>query len=120
MLYTIFRCVCLFVGYTADATVAQLVEQLIRNQQAAGSSPASSSKNTAMQRCNFVMQIAVFFCILFVHTRKTAVETVIRFLPLSDCHLSMQTLFFVILFMKFTTFSCNYMTTVEKYARILS
>jgi hypothetical protein len=41
--------------------VAQLVEQLIRNQQAAGSSPASSSKNTAMQRCNFVMQIAVFF-----------------------------------------------------------
>ena len=93
MLYTIFCCVCLFVGYTADATVAQLVEQLIRNQQAAGSSPASSSKNTAMQRCNFVMQIAVFFCILFVHTRKTAVETVIRFLPLSDCHLSMQTLF---------------------------
>ena len=66
---------------------------LLRNQQAAGSSPASSSKNTAMQRCNFVMQIAVFFCILFVHTRKTAVETVIRFLPLSDCHLSMQTLF---------------------------
>ena len=28
----------------ADATVAQSVEQLIRNQQAAGSSPASSSK----------------------------------------------------------------------------
>ena len=27
----------------ADATVAQSVEQLIRNQQAAGSSPASSS-----------------------------------------------------------------------------
>ena len=27
-----------------DATVAQSVEQLIRNQQAAGSSPASSSK----------------------------------------------------------------------------
>ena len=26
-----------------DATVAQLVEQLIRNQQVAGSSPASSS-----------------------------------------------------------------------------
>ena len=29
---------------TCDATVAQSVEQLIRNQQAAGSSPASSSK----------------------------------------------------------------------------
>ena len=113
MLYTIFCCVCLFVGYTADATVAQLVEQLIRNQQVAGSSPASSSKNTAMQ-------IAVFFCILFVHTRKTAAETVIWFLPLSDCHLSRQSRFFVILFMKITTFSCNYMTTVEKYARILS
>ena len=28
-----------------DATVAQLAEQLIRNQQVAGSSPASSSKN---------------------------------------------------------------------------
>ena len=28
-----------------SATVAQLVEQLIRNQQVAGSSPASSSKN---------------------------------------------------------------------------
>ncbi len=30
-----------------DATVAQSVEQLIRNQQAAGSSPASSSKKGA-------------------------------------------------------------------------
>ena len=29
------------------ATVAQLVEQLIRNQQVAGSSPASSSKQAA-------------------------------------------------------------------------
>ena len=29
-----------------NATVAQSVEQLIRNQQVAGSSPASSSKNT--------------------------------------------------------------------------
>ena len=28
------------------ATVAQSVEQLIRNQQVAGSNPASSSKNT--------------------------------------------------------------------------
>ena len=31
---------------TTDATVAQSVEQLIRNQQAAGSSQASSSKQT--------------------------------------------------------------------------
>ena len=31
----------------ALATVAQSVEQLIRNQQVAGSSPASSSKETA-------------------------------------------------------------------------
>ena len=29
-----------------SATVAQLVEQLIRNQQVAGSSPASSSRNS--------------------------------------------------------------------------
>ena len=31
------------------ATVAQSVEQLIRNQQVAGSSPASSSKNQQVQ-----------------------------------------------------------------------
>ena len=31
--------------FKKDATVAQLVEQLIRNQQVAGSSPASSSRN---------------------------------------------------------------------------
>ena len=38
----------------ADATVAQSVEQLIRNQQAAGSSPASSStKSTCESRCFF-------------------------------------------------------------------
>ena len=32
----------------AIATVAQSVEQLIRNQQVAGSSPASSSKKTSI------------------------------------------------------------------------
>ena len=35
------------------ATVAQSVEQLIRNQQVAGSSPASSSKNAAVQAAFF-------------------------------------------------------------------
>ena len=38
------------------ATVAQSVEQLIRNQQVAGSSPASSSKNTTLPG-------GVFYCI---------------------------------------------------------
>ena len=40
---------------TSDATVAQSVEQLIRNQQAAGSSPASSSKKTTFvnDKCGF-------------------------------------------------------------------
>ena len=33
-----------------DATVAQLAEQLIRNQQVAGSSPASSSKKYPIQQ----------------------------------------------------------------------
>ena len=35
------------------ATVAQSVEQLIRNQQVAGSSPASSSKGTDQKICPF-------------------------------------------------------------------
>ena len=39
------------VYYYCCAGVAQLVEQLIRNQQVAGSSPATSSKNTPMVRC---------------------------------------------------------------------
>ncbi len=43
----------------SDATVAQLVEQLIRNQQVAGSSPASSST------AGFFLKLAVF---LFVWT----------------------------------------------------
>ena len=39
-----------------DATVAQSVEQLIRNQQVAGSSPASSSKKNgaALQLHHFI------------------------------------------------------------------
>ena len=35
------------------ATVAQSVEQLIRNQQVAGSSPASSSKKDRFETCPF-------------------------------------------------------------------
>ena len=47
------KCLLFFIGFViiiklsfvrAIATVAQSVEQLIRNQQVAGSSPASSSK----------------------------------------------------------------------------
>ena len=42
-----------------DATVAQSVEQLIRNQQVAGSSPASSSRKAlAFCRC-------FFFCLFY-------------------------------------------------------
>ena len=37
-----------------DATVAQSVEQLIRNQQAAGSSPASSSKTRLQMQSGFL------------------------------------------------------------------
>ncbi len=39
------------------ATMAQMVEQLIRNQQVAGSSPASSSKTAVQNLCT-----AVFLC----------------------------------------------------------
>ena len=42
-----------------DASVAQSVEQLIRNQQVAGSSPASSSrKGTCFCRCFFFFYFA--------------------------------------------------------------
>ena len=41
------------------ATVAQLVEQLIRNQQVAGSSPASSSKNTQKSKDFWVFYIGI-------------------------------------------------------------
>ena len=40
--------------YPIYATVAQLVEQLIRNQQVAGSNPASSSKKTNRLSGRFV------------------------------------------------------------------
>ena len=43
-----------------SATVAQLVEQLIRNQQVAGSSPASSSMLKAT--FNFTLNVAFIFC----------------------------------------------------------
>ena len=44
------------------ATVAQLVEQLIRNQQVAGSSPASSSrKGTCFCRCFFFFLLVVLY-----------------------------------------------------------
>ena len=53
------------------ATVAQLVEQLIRNQQVAGSNPASSSKNaaTAYAVAAF-LSIFRFFHTAFSHRRK--------------------------------------------------
>ena len=47
-----------------SATVAQLVEQLIRNQQVAGSSPASSSrKGTCFCRCFFffILPVVLYF-----------------------------------------------------------
>ena len=40
-------------GLFSYATVAQSVEQLIRNQQVAGSSPASSSKKQVSNGCLF-------------------------------------------------------------------
>ena len=42
------------------AGVAQLVEQLIRNQQVAGSSPATSSMLKAT--FNFTLNVAFIFC----------------------------------------------------------
>ncbi|GEM_PF-1520158 len=46
-----------------SATVAQLVEQLIRNQQVAGSSPASSSrKGTCFCRCFFFILFCLLYC----------------------------------------------------------
>ena len=44
-----------------NATVAQLVEQLIRNQQVAGSSPASSSMLKAT--FNFTLNVAFIFAL---------------------------------------------------------
>ena len=49
------------VYYYCCAGVAQLVEQLIRNQQVAGSSPATSSIKQALKRD---VSALVFFCCL--------------------------------------------------------
>ena len=51
------------VYYYCCAGVAQLVEQLIRNQQVAGSSPATSSINRAGFR--LVILRGLFFCFLY-------------------------------------------------------
>ena len=60
---------------TEYATVAQLVEQLIRNQQVAGSSPASSSTFTEIKTvngkstrynvlCFFIAMVALFMMLV--------------------------------------------------------
>ena len=51
------------VSYSCCAGVAQLVEQLIRNQQVAGSSPATSSINRAGFR--LVILRGLFLCFLY-------------------------------------------------------
>lgn len=51
------------VYYYCCAGVAQLVEQLIRNQQVAGSSPATSSINRAGFR--LVILLGLFLCFLY-------------------------------------------------------
>ena len=51
------------------ATVAQSVEQLIRNQQVAGSSPASSSKKDRSLTCPFLY--------LFQNQRKCSMNRLI-------------------------------------------
>ena len=54
------------VYYYCCAGVAQLVEQLIRNQQVAGSSPATSSINRAGFR--LVILRGLFLCFLYKHS----------------------------------------------------
>ncbi len=44
---------CLQANEVNNATVAQSVEQLIRNQQVAGSSPASSSNTLSAKRWGY-------------------------------------------------------------------
>ena len=55
------------VYYYCCAGVAQLVEQLIRNQQVAGSSPATSSINRAGFR--LVILRGLFLCFLYKNSR---------------------------------------------------
>ena len=47
------------------AGVAQLVEQLIRNQQVVGSSPISSSIKTAWESCFSLIPAVIFYSFLF-------------------------------------------------------
>jgi hypothetical protein len=57
---------------TEYATVAQLVEQLIRNQQVAGSSPASSSTFTEIKTVNGKStryNVLCFFIAIFTVSR---------------------------------------------------
>ena len=54
------------------ATVAQSVEQLIRNQQVAGSSPASSSKNKRL--CKEQCINACFFTVLHNYFRQNVLK----------------------------------------------
>ena len=69
------------------ATVAQLVEQLIRNQQVAGSSPATSSINRAGFR--LVILRGLFLCflyknssaLLFFHNRALVLLIILSFFP---------------------------------------
>ncbi len=50
------------IQFNIYATVAQLVEQLIRNQQVAGSSPASSSINSLKRgsQASFLLALSLF------------------------------------------------------------
>ena len=48
---------------TRDAGVAQSVEQLIRNQQVAGSNPATSSKETAFVLMTKAVSFFNFYCV---------------------------------------------------------
>ena len=55
---------------SARATVAQSVEQLIRNQQVAGSSPASSSKKTDFCKLSTKIGLFSFYTFLLYLTNK--------------------------------------------------
>ena len=75
------------VYYYCCAGVAQLVEQLIRNQQVAGSSPATSSINRAGFR--LVILRGLFLCFLYknssaccvFHNRALVLLIILSFFP---------------------------------------
>ncbi len=73
------------------ATVAQLVEQLIRNQQVAGSNPASSSKNaaTAYAVAAFLSIFPLFFKPL-LHTEESFLKYFEKLLT-DNCYYCMIT-----------------------------